>query len=383
MSNVNTKTRLYLCYHRTDIDFAKKLGLDYHMLDYDVWVDWGDISPTDDDWFRRIELAIDASDVFIFIISSDSVESEVHIRQINYATNMNKRIIPILWKEPYDSYSKLLPVIESINWIWFDKINFDYAISTLLKTIEYSSHHVEQFNYFLKLAQDWEHHGRHHDFLLNKVLLMKAQEWLKQFPDKQPRLTPLHREFIQASKQANIGLGERLFTTLKKLPRLMGQSSDRKIVISYRESDNRHIRDRIYDKLLKDFQQRDIVMVEDDVTAVPFEQVIDNCAVLLVVIGKTWMTSKEDDETESFLMREDDIVRKDIEFALQRSDLRVMPLLVNGTSMPASTEIPSSMQDFLQMNASVIRPGRDFHNDMNIVIRHIKGARQIFGKSQQ
>ena len=65
---------VFISYSRRDIDFVR------HLFDQltarDPWADWQDILPTDD-WLAETYRGIEAAGSFLFIISSDSVGSDV------------------------------------------------------------------------------------------------------------------------------------------------------------------------------------------------------------------------------------------------------------------------------------------------------------------
>ena len=81
---------------------------------------------------------------------------------------------------------------------------------------------------------------------------------------------------------------------------------------------------------------------------------VGSCAVLLVVIGRRWLTA-----TGSVGRRLDDaadIVRLEIEAALIRS-VRVIPVLVDGAQMPRANELPASLQALARRQAVELRSG--------------------------
>lgn len=65
-------------------------------------------------------------------------------------------------------------------------------------------------------------------------------------------------------------------------------------------------------------------------------EALSKCAVLVAIIGAHWIRAA-DEEGRRRLDNPDDYVRLEIETALQRN-IRVVPLLVNGASMPRSNE---------------------------------------------
>jgi hypothetical protein len=89
-----------------------------------------------------------------------------------------------------------------------------------------------------------------------------------------------------------------------------------------------------------------------------------------VVIGRQWLNSV----SESGLRRLDeprDFVRVEIEAALQR-EIPLIPLLVQGATVPSENDLPSSLQDLSYRNAISIRPDPDFHYDVDRLIKGIE-----------
>ncbi|HNJ15492.1 MAG TPA: toll/interleukin-1 receptor domain-containing protein, partial [Anaerolineales bacterium] len=91
-------SKLIVSYSRKDSVVARKLIDTFKKNEFDVWVDWEDIPPAVG-WLEQILRGIEESDAFIFLISPDSVNSEVCKVEIEHAAKNNKRIIPIVLRE--------------------------------------------------------------------------------------------------------------------------------------------------------------------------------------------------------------------------------------------------------------------------------------------
>ena len=74
--------------------------------------------------------------------------------------------------------------------------------------------------------------------------------------------------------------------------------------------------------------------------------------VLLVVIGRSWLTASTEDGVRR-LDCADDFVRLELETAF-RDAIRVVPLLVQGATMPAGSALPDSLQPLSRCNAVVL-----------------------------
>ena len=128
----------------------------------------------------------------------------------------------------------------------------------------------------------------------------------------------------------------------------------RAIFISYRRDDAEGQAGRLFDDLTKHFGDDAVFM---DVAAIEpgrdFRRVIDeqvaSCGVLLAVIGKNWLTAKN----ESGARRLDDpmdFVRLETASALKR-EIPVVPVLVHAAVMPRAEDLPDDLKELAFRNA--------------------------------
>lgn len=78
-------------------------------------------------------------------------------------------------------------------------------------------------------------------------------------------------------------------------------------------------------------------------------EVLDACRVMLVVIGPKWATVQSSPGRRR-LFEERDFVRFEVETALRRPDVKVLPLLVAGANMPDPSELPESLRSLPNLN---------------------------------
>ncbi len=110
------------------------------------------------------------------------------------------------------------------------------------------------------------------------------------------------------------------------------------IFISYRRDDSRDIAGRLVDRLRQDYSAEQLFLDIDGIPAgTNFDSVLADrlkvCDVLLAVIGPRWVNVK-DASGKRRLDEPGDYVRREIASALQRNDVRVIPLLVSDATMP-------------------------------------------------
>jgi hypothetical protein len=148
-----------------------------------------------------------------------------------------------------------------------------------------------------------------------------------------------------------------------------------KIFISYRRSDTPSVSGRIYDRLATRFGKENIFKDVDDIPAgVRFADYIQNslrqCRVELVIIGQRWLNAKTDDGTPR-LDDPRDWVRLEIEtgFAL---GLTVIPVLVEGASLPTMASLPESLRDLREIQVLEIHNDPDFGRDMDRLMASVE-----------
>ena len=71
---------------------------------------------------------------------------------------------------------------------------------------------------------------------------------------------------------------------------------------------------------------------------------------MLVIIGNKWVNCTDSDGRLR-LNNPDDFVRLEVEGALVRRDVRVIPILVDGASVPKSSDLPESLHSLTRRNA--------------------------------
>ena len=102
---------LFISYSRIDIESARRLTEAFKGQDLDFWIDWAGIPPTVD-WWKEIEKGIEEADIFLFLLSPDSVKSKVCGKEIEHAVKNGKRLIPLVVRDikADESPSELRPL---------------------------------------------------------------------------------------------------------------------------------------------------------------------------------------------------------------------------------------------------------------------------------
>jgi len=139
------------------------------------------------------------------------------------------------------------------------------------------------------------------------------------------------------------------------------QARSRRVFISYRRTDTAYPAGWLYDSLAERFGHaqvfKDVDSIgpgDDFVEAVT--RAVSMCDVLLAVIGPKWL-SAEDTSGGRRIDQPGDYVRIEIETALRRR-VRVIPVLVDGATMPSADQVPSSLGGLTRRQAVELTPSR-------------------------
>lgn len=133
------------------------------------------------------------------------------------------------------------------------------------------------------------------------------------------------------------------------------------VFLNYRRSDAPGVAGRLYDALVEAFGREAVFR---DIDAIPpgadfamhLMEVVDACDVMLVLIGPGWLGAP-DDSGGRRLDDPGDWVRAEIAAALA-ADVRIIPVLTHGASMPAATELPADLAPLARRNAVELTESR-------------------------
>ena len=145
------------------------------------------------------------------------------------------------------------------------------------------------------------------------------------------------------------------------------------VFISYRRNDSAGYAHAVYHGLLQHFSKDQLFMDVDTVEpGVDFisviEEAVGKCDALLAVIGKRWAMAGSD--TRSRLDDANDFVRLEISTALERN-IRVIPVLVDGMTIPSAETLPDVLKPRSRRNAMEISNTR-FNFDIERLVTAVR-----------
>jgi len=134
-----------------------------------------------------------------------------------------------------------------------------------------------------------------------------------------------------------------------------------KIFICYRREETAAYAGRLYDTVAERFGQENVFMDLDLAPGIDFvdriTEAVGSCHVLLVVMGPRWATV-QDEDGEMRIADPEDYVRLEVETALRRSDVILIPVLVGAAGMPDRQELPQEIRAITRRNALEVSDAR-------------------------
>ena len=192
--------QLFVSYSRQDTEFTRRITDSLQADGMEAWVDWQDIPPSVD-WMKEIQKGIEDADVFLFLVSPDSIASTICADEVAYAIQNGKRIIPLIVR---DFDAKSAPItIRHLNWIFFSRPQdeFERSFGNVLAAIRTDFDWVQVHRRLQVKALEWQRNHSEESFLLRGKDLKDAEAQLIVNGEKDPRPTELQNTFVSKSRE--------------------------------------------------------------------------------------------------------------------------------------------------------------------------------------
>jgi hypothetical protein len=192
----------FVCYSRADLTFVQRLTDALSGRDKSAWIDLANRTPLEE-WFPRVERAIEKSDSFVFVISQSALGSAECRRELQHAEAGGKKIIPVLHENSARAPTRAVPSLAKPEWI-FLRPGDDFAagmaelVSAVERDLEWSKAHTS----LVMLSAEWERSGRDPSLLLRGVLLKTYMAYLRaEHLPAEPAVTDGQIEYVNASRR--------------------------------------------------------------------------------------------------------------------------------------------------------------------------------------
>jgi formylglycine-generating enzyme required for sulfatase activity len=205
-------THIFISYSRKDVDFAQKIVDALAVNNLDTWIDWKSI-PKGEDWEQEIYRGIEEADAFLFLISPDSVASQMCNKEIAHAVKNGKRILPIFIANVDDRgiygvtekflHEEQKKEICRRNFITCrdGRDDFNKAIEEIRTTIHTDYEWLKYHTELQVKALKWEQKKDTSRLLRGKELREAADQLTKASQAKDPSPTELQRNYLFESKK--------------------------------------------------------------------------------------------------------------------------------------------------------------------------------------
>lgn len=188
---------MFISYSRKDSEAADRLHAALLAEGLNPYLDKHDIA-AGEDWKARLGGLIESADTMVFLISPDSISSEVCDWEINHAELKGKRILPVVTREAADVPERL----QRLNYVFMRTPDEETAsLPRLAGALAVDIGWIRAHTRYGEDAGEWDKAGRPSRLLLRGASIGEAEHWRDTRPATAPQLTETQSAFIAASRR--------------------------------------------------------------------------------------------------------------------------------------------------------------------------------------
>src|SRR5262249_48846687 len=148
-----TKARVFISYSRKDMAFADRLEAALKARGFEPLIDRTEIYAFEE-WWQRIEALIGSADTVVFVLSPDSVVSDVARKEVAFAASLNKRLAPIVCRRVDDH--AVPPELAKLNFVFFDDAaKFEASADRLAEALDTDIGWIRRHTEYGEPARRW------------------------------------------------------------------------------------------------------------------------------------------------------------------------------------------------------------------------------------
>jgi tetratricopeptide (TPR) repeat protein len=194
-----SKPKVFISYSRRDMFFADGLEAALKARGFEPLIDRSEIYAFEE-WWKRIEMLIASADTMVFVLSPDSVASEVALKEVAFAASLNKRFAPVVCRRV--EYTTVPEALAKLNFIFFDDAaRFEESADRLAQALNTDIAWIRRHTEFGDHARRWALSNRPSGLLLRSPVLEEAGRWIAARPPGAPAPTEETQAFIRQSRQ--------------------------------------------------------------------------------------------------------------------------------------------------------------------------------------
>ena len=194
---------VFVSYAREDAAFALRLKEALERVARQVWIDSA-VIPKGAEWWARVEAGIESARAVVAVLSPDFADSTVCEREIGYAAEHGKRLLPVVHRD-LDG-ADVRPELEAVNWIFAENASLDDTVAELLAALDTDFDWLERHAQLLERALEWsraEEKARP-SLLLRGSALRAAERFLDDQERHAERATREQVDYVLASRRSSV-----------------------------------------------------------------------------------------------------------------------------------------------------------------------------------
>ena len=192
--------KVFVSYSRADTPFALDLVAALQACGFEAFIDQEDIAPGEP-WEHRLGALIESADTVVYVLTPDSLVSEHCSWEMEETLRLNKRLLPVLWREVPDG--EVPKGLSALNYTYFTgKNSFATSLKELSSALRVDHGWIREHTRIGGLARRWDSRGRSDALLLRGDELEAAASWAEARPHGAPELRDDQIDLIAASKAA-------------------------------------------------------------------------------------------------------------------------------------------------------------------------------------
>ncbi|MEO1329129.1 MAG: TIR domain-containing protein [Pseudomonadota bacterium] len=193
------KSKIFISYSRQDSAFVDDIATGLGAYGgYEVLIDREGIGHGED-WRARLGRLILECDSVVFVLSPDSLASEVCRWEVKEATSLGRRIIPVLWR-PID-FADAPAGLSAINAVPFTESQIIRGLKNLVAALDTDMGWLREHTALTERAAEWEAKQEASELLLRGAALRAAQSLLAERPASAPAPMERLQRYIRASEE--------------------------------------------------------------------------------------------------------------------------------------------------------------------------------------
>lgn len=191
---------VFISYSRRDLASAERVRDKLMAAGFGAYLDKHDILPGEP-WRERLGHLIEQAGTVVFLLSPDSVASEICDWEVNEAERLGKRLLPVVVRDVPDD--RVPGRLKRLNYI-FLRLQDDEAaeVGRLSEALQTDIGWVREHARLGVRAAEWQRKQRLDELLLRGSELQAAELWQSERRTSGQSPTDLHHAFIKASRAA-------------------------------------------------------------------------------------------------------------------------------------------------------------------------------------